>query len=494
MNKNIGKMYINGRWENAISRTDREIINPFNAKVIAVVAEGNREDARRAICFARQAFDDGRWSNLPAVERGNLLFKLANSIAENSEELARLETLNTGKTLEESRWDMTDIVGIFRYYAGLADKGGGEIIDSPIANSTSKVVYEPVGVCAQICPWNYPLLQAAWKLAPALAAGCTVVIKPSEITPLTMIKLVELADTLGFPAGVINVVLGAGQTVGAELAENHDVDLISFTGGIETGKTIMQAASTNVKKIALELGGKNPHIIFADADLESALDHVLNGVFFHAGQICSAGSRLMLEERIHDDFVEQLKKRMALIRLGDGMDKATQMGPVISENHLAKIEGYMRIAKADGAHLELGGMRPQESELQNGFFFLPTLFSGCHNDMRVVQEEIFGPVITVEKFTTEDEALTLANSTIFGLAAGFWTRDEKRMHRVSKKLRFGTVWINDFNVYFTQAPWGGFKQSGLGRELGRNGLEEYLEVKHIFQNHHPKPLDWFGRK
>lgn len=492
MNKIIGKMYINGRWETAVSRTKREIINPFNGQVIAVVPEGDREDARIAIQAARRAFDDGVWADLPATERGELLFKLAESIADNSEELALLETLNTGKTLEESRWDMADIVGIFRYYAGLADKDGGEIIDSPLPDSTSKVVREPVGVCGQISPWNYPLLQAAWKLAPALAAGCTVVIKPSEITPLTMIKLAELTDELGFPAGVINVVLGPGATVGAELAENHDVDLISFTGGIETGKTIMQAASTNVKKIALELGGKNPHIIFADADLESALDHVLNGVFFHAGQICSAGSRLMLEESIHDTFVEKLKSRMALIRLGDGMQQSTQMGPVISQNHLAKIEGYIRIAEADGAHLELGGTRPEQPELQNGFFFLPTLFTGCHDGMRIVQEEIFGPVITVEKFTDEAEALQLANGTIYGLAAGFWTRDADRMHRVSKKLRFGTVWINDFNVYFTQAPWGGFKQSGLGRELGSNGLEEYLEVKHIFQNHKPKPLGWFG--
>lgn len=492
MSKNIQKMYINGRWETAVSGINRQIINPFNAQVIAVVTEGDREDARRAIHAARTAFDDGRWSDLPAVERGDLLLKLADSIAQNSEELAQLETLNTGKTLEESRWDMTDIVGIFRYYAGLADKDNGEIIHSPLPDSTSKVVHEPVGVCGQISPWNYPLLQATWKLAPALAAGCTVVIKPSEITPLSMIKLAELIEEINFPVGVINVVLGPGPTVGAELAENHDVDLISFTGGIETGKTIMQAASTNVKKIALELGGKNPHIIFADADLDAAIDHVLNGVFFHAGQICSAGSRLMLDKSIHDSFVEKLKSRMALIRLGDGMQGSTQMGPVISKSHLNKIEKYMRIAEADGAHLELGGTRPKEAELQNGFFFLPTLFTGCHDGMRIVQEEIFGPVITVEKFADEEEALQLANSTVYGLAAGFWTCDTARMHRVSRRLRFGTVWINDFNVYFTQAPWGGFKQSGLGRELGRNGLEEYLEVKHIFQNHKPQPLGWFG--
>ena len=366
------------------------------------------------------------------------------------------------------------------------------MISSPIPHSESRVVREPVGVCGQISPWNYPLLQAAWKMAPALAAGCTVVIKPSEITPLTTLKITELAAELDFPAGVINTVLGPGASVGAELAENNMVDLISFTGGIETGKSIMRAASTNVKKIALELGGKNPNIIFADSDLDIALDRALDGVFFHAGQICSAGSRLMLEESIHDRFVERLKSRMAKIRLGDGMAEDTQMGPLISAEHLAKVENYMRVAEADGACLELGGRRPEAADLRDGFFFLPTLFTGCHHDMRIVQEEVFGPVITVEKFSGEDEAVRLANGTIYGLAAGFWTRDPDRISRVARQLRFGTVWINDFNVYFTQAPWGGYKQSGLGRELGRQGLEEYTEVKHIFQNHKPEPSGWFG--
>jgi betaine-aldehyde dehydrogenase len=485
-------MYIGGRWLPAISGKTRRIYNPFNGQVVAEVAEGDRVDAQNAITAARQAFDSGVWPDLPAAERGALLYRLADRIAEQSEELARLETLDTGKTLEESRWDMSDIAGIFRYYAGLADKDGGELIDSPIPHSESRVVREPVGVCGQISPWNYPLLQAAWKLAPALAAGCTVVIKPSEITPLTTLKITELAAGLDFPDGVINTVLGPGQSVGAELAEHPLVDLISFTGGIETGKTIMRAASGNVKKVALELGGKNPHIIFADADLDAALEAVLNGVFFHAGQICSAGSRLMIEERVHDRFVERLKSRMAAIRLGDGMEPATQMGPLISAEHLAKIESYMRVAEADGARLELGGTRPEAPELKDGFFFLPTLFTGCRGDMRIVREEVFGPVITVETFSDEQQAVELANATIYGLAAGFWTRDADRMHRVARRLRFGTVWINDFNVYFTQAPWGGYKQSGLGRELGRHGLEEYTEVKHVFHNHQPEPLRWFG--
>ncbi len=492
MSQTTGNLYINGRWLPAASGKRRTIINPCNGQIIAEVSEGDRSDAQSAITAARQAFDSGVWSARPACERGSLLYRLADRISAESEVLAELETLDTGKTLEESRWDMADIAGIFRYYAGLADKDGGEVINSPLSHSESRIVREPVGVCGQILPWNYPLLQAAWKIAPALAAGCTIVIKPSEITPLTTIKITELAADLDFPAGVINTVLGPGASVGAELAENHMVDLISFTGGIETGKRIMQAASGNVKKIALELGGKNPHIIFADAEIDSAIDAALNGVFFHAGQICSAGTRLLVQDSIHDHFVELLRSRIAKITLGDGMEEKTQMGPLISAEHLAKVEKYIAAAKAEGARLEAGGRRPRQAELQSGFYLLPTLFSQCRDDMQIVQEEVFGPVITIERFHTEEEAVQLANSTIYGLAAGFRTLDPARIHRVAKRLRFGTVWINDFNVYFTQAPWGGYKQSGIGRELGRLGLEEYTEVKHIFQNCKPAPSPWFG--
>jgi len=486
------RMYIDGEWLESTSGNSRDIINPFNQEVIATATEGNRADARAAIRAARAAFDSGIWSARPAPERGNLVFELARLIERDREELARLESLDTGKTVEESRWDMDDIAGIFRYYAGLADKDAGEVIASPVAETSSIVVREPIGVCGQISPWNYPLLQAAWKLAPALAAGCTVIMKPSEITPLTAIKVTELTEEAGFPPGVVNTILGAGAEVGAELAESDAVDMISFTGGIETGKTIMRAASANVKKVALELGGKNPNIIFADADLDTALDHVLNGVFFHAGQICSAGARVMVEGSIHDAFVARLKQRIGKIRLGDGFAPGTEMGPLISAEHLAKVEDYVRIALDEGATLEVGGARPEAPELQDGFFYLPTLFSGCTNDMRIVQEEVFGPVISVETFATEEEAISRANSTVYGLAAGFWTRNQARTQRVAAALRFGTVWINDFNVYFTQAPWGGFKQSGFGRELGRMGLEEYTEVKHIYQNFNPQPINWFG--
>jgi betaine-aldehyde dehydrogenase len=485
-------MHIDGLWTRSQSTATRDIINPFDQGVIATVSEGGRADARDAIEAARRAFDRGPWPKTTGPERGRKLLLLADLIERDTGELARLETLNTGKTLEESRWDMADIAGIFRYYAGLADKDGGEVIASPVPDSTSIVVREPVGVCGQISPWNYPLLQAAWKLAPALAAGCTVVMKPSEITPLTSIKVTELCAEAGFPEGVVNLVLGPGATVGAELAENPDVDLISFTGGIETGKTIMRAAAANVKKVALELGGKNPNIIFDDADFDTALDYILNGVFFHAGQICSAGARVLLQDGIHDRMVEALADRMGKIRLGDGMTDGTQMGPLISAAHRDKVEGYIGVAREEGARLRLGGKRPADPALADGFFVEPTLFTECTNDMRIVQEEVFGPVITIERFSTEDEALARANSTIYGLSAGFWTRDPDRMRRMSAGLRFGTVWVNDFNVYFTQAPWGGYKQSGLGRELGRMGLEEYTEVKHIFQNHNARPIRWFG--
>ena len=434
-----GKLYINGQWVDSCSGKKRDILNPFDASVIATVAEGNRDDTKAAIQAARHAFDKGGWPQTPASERAGLLFKLADLIERDREELARLESLDTGKTMEESRWDMDDIAGIFRYFAGLADKDGGEVIASPNPDSTSTVIREPVGVCGQISPWNYPLLQASWKMAPALAAGCTIVMKPSEITPLTTLKVTELAEEAGFPTGVINTVLGPGPEVGAELAESDDVDLISFTGGVATGKTIMRAAAGNVKKVALELGGKNPNIIFEDADFDLAVDYALNGVFFHAGQICSAGARVMVQDGIHDRFVEALQKRMKRIVVGNGFDEKTQMGPLISADHLAKVEGYVKIAKDEGAKLLFGGTRPTDPALQDGFFYMPTLFTECENDMRIVQEEVFGPVITVERFTTEEEVIERANDTIYGLSAGFWTRDADRIERVSKALRFGTV-------------------------------------------------------
>jgi betaine-aldehyde dehydrogenase len=486
-------MYINGEWVESISGKTKEIINPFNQEVIETVPRGNREDTKKAILAARTAFDDGLWSSVSAMERGELLYKVALKIKEYQEELAKLETLNTGKTLIESLADMDGIAGVFQYYAGLADKDGGLMIESPNPDSVSRAVREPVGVCALIAPWNYPLLQASWKLAPALAAGNTVVLKPAEITPLTSIKMVEIFEEVGFPKGVVNLVLGPGSQVGAELAENHMIDLVSFTGGGDAGRTIMQAASGNFKKISMELGGKNPNIVFADADFETAVDYALNAVFFHAGQVCSAGARLIVEKTIHDKFVEEVIERTKHIKLGNGFDEDTQMGPVISAEHLESVETYIQLGIQEGGTLVIGGKRPIAPELQKGFFIEPTIFTNCNTKMRIVQEESFGPVLTVETFETEEEAVRLANDSLYGLAGAVWTNDMNRAERVVRKLRMGTTWINDFHPYFPQAPWGGYKQSGIGRELSHIGLEEYTEIKHIYQNTNPQPQNWFKK-
>lgn len=485
-------LFINGEWTAADNREVRDIINPFNQEVIAKVPEAGMDEVERAITAARHAFDTGSWPETPAADRGQLLYRLAERIDAENEYLAKLETLNTGKTLVESRADMSDIANVFRYFAGIADKSQGEVIASPIPDTSSVVVREPIGVCALITPWNYPLLQASWKLAPALATGCTMIIKPSENTPLTTIAVIRMLDDLRLPKGVVNLVLGAGNSVGQRLAESTAVDLVSFTGGGVTGRKIMQAATSNFKRVALELGGKNPNIVFADADFDTAVDYALNAVFYHAGQVCSAGARLLVQAPWYDAFIDALKERIARVKLGDGLDEATQMGPLISADHLAKVERYVEIGKEEGARLVMGGQRATDAQLKNGFFYMPTLFVDCDVTMRIVQEETFGPILTVEKFDTEDEAIQLANSTVYGLAGAVWTNDTNRAHRVSKALRMGTVWINDFHPYFPQAPWGGYKQSGIGRELGHSGVEEYTEQKHILQNHNPSAQQWFG--
>ncbi|SDH85451.1 aldehyde dehydrogenase (acceptor) [Alteribacillus persepolensis] len=484
-------MFINGEWVAAASGQTRTIINPFNQETVAEVPEGDETDTQSAIEAARKAFDEGTWPHTPAAERGKFVLKIAELIERDKQELAELETLDTGKTLTESLEDMSDIAEVFRYYGGLADKDGGEVIESPIPASNSKVVREPVGVCGQITPWNYPLLQAAWKIAPALAAGNTIIVKPSEITPLTTIKVTELMEEAGIPAGVVNLILGAGPKTGQLLAESHAVDLISFTGGVETGRKIMTAAAGNFKKIALELGGKNPNVVFGDADFDTAVDQALNAVFFHAGQVCSAGARLIVQDTIHDAFVQALVERTKKIKLGNGFDESTQSGPLISKEHREKVENYVEIGLEEGANLLIGGKRPEADELQDGFFFEPTIFADCDTSMRIVQEETFGPLLTIERFNTEEEAVHLANDSKYGLAGAVWTTDIRKAERVSGKLRMGTVWINDFHPYFAQAPWGGYKSSGIGRELGKQGLEEYTEVKHVFENTAPEPINWF---
>src|SRR5690625_59608 len=380
------QMFINGEWVHSDSNATREIINPFNQELIATVTEGDVTDTKKAISAARQAFEAGTWSNKLAKERGEIVHQIGEEIRNSREELAELETLNTGKTLTESLQDMDDIADVFIYFASLADKNAGEVIHSPIPDSESRVVREPVGVCAQITPWNYPLLQAAWKLAPALVSGNTLVIKPSEITPLTTIKVFEIFEKIGLPNGVANLVLGAGDSVGAHLSESNEVDLVSFTGGVKTGKKIMESsAHSNLKKVILELGGKNPNIVFEDADFELAVDQALNAVFFHAGQVCSAGARLLVEESIHDKFVDALIERTKRIKLGNGFDEATECGPLISAEHRDKVEKYVQIAEEEGATIVLGGKRPEVAELQDGFFYLPTITTHCEHDYIIVQ-------------------------------------------------------------------------------------------------------------
>jgi len=482
-----GTLYIAGEWRKGTAT--RAVLNPADGSEICQVDEASAQDVQDAVAAAAAAFATGGWSTAPAARRSAVLNRVADLLQANRAQIARIETLDTGKTLRESEIDVDDVTSVFRWFAAQAVAEPGRLIDAGNPGVLSRVVYEPVGVCALIGPWNYPLLQISWKVAPALAAGCTVVLKPSEVTPLTTIVLVGLLTEAGVPAGVVNLLLGSGAVAGAGLVEHDDVDLVSFTGGLNTGRAIMRAAATSVKKVALELGGKNPNIVFADADREAAIDAALTAVFLHAGQVCSAGTRLLVEESIHDEFVAELVRRAELIRIGPGLDERTEMPPLVSAEHLAKVEEYVRVGVAEGARLLTGGTRLTQD--QSGYYYRPTVFDGCSRQMRIVQEETFGPIVTIETFTTEDEAVLLGNDTDYGLAGGVWTGDRARAHRVSGRLRHGTVWINDFGPYLPQAEWGGFKRSGIGRELGLAGMAEYREPKHVYENTDPQAQYWF---
>ncbi|MGW3028656.1 aldehyde dehydrogenase family protein [Streptomyces sp. NPDC001221] len=493
-------IHVAGEWRAALSGATREILDPADAEPLALVAEGDERDADAAVAAARRAFDEGPWPRTSAAERAALLHRVADLLVRDREELGLLESRDAGKTLEEGRVDIDCVADAFRYFAGLvAGESAGRVVDAGSPDIHSVVVYEPVGVCALITPWNYPLLQASWKIAPALAAGNTFVIKPSEITPMTTVALIELLAEAGLPAGVAGIVTGPGHSVGARLAAHPGVDLVSFTGGLVSGTKVAQAAALGVKKVALELGGKNPNVVFADAcatdeGFDTAVDQALNAAFIHSGQVCSAGSRLIVEESVKERFVAELARRAGRIRLGRGTEKGVECGPMISAEQRARTEAYVASALAEGAVLRSGGKRPEPDETRpaDGYFYEPTVLDGCHRDMKVVREEVFGPVLTVETFRTEDEAVALANDTEYGLAGGVWSADAGRARRVAGRLRHGTVWINDFHPYLPQAEWGGFGKSGIGRELGPAGLAEYREAKHVYQNLAPQPVRWFA--
>jgi betaine-aldehyde dehydrogenase len=484
-------LYIAATWRHASDGGTREIINPADGSVAATVDEATDADARAAVSAARAAFDEGSWPATSAGDRAALLDRIAELLQRDKEELAVLETRDAGKTLVESRIDIDDVTSVFRYYARLVGVEADRVVDVGDPAVISRVVREPIGVCVLIAPWNYPLLQMSWKIAPALGAGCTMVAKPSEVTPLSTIAFVHLLEEAGVPGGVVNLVQGSGAALGSALTDNPEVDFISFTGGLATGRTIAKVAAEHVTKVAVELGGKNPHIVFADAEWESSVDQVLTGVFLHSGQVCSAGTRLIVEESIADDFVSALVERAEKIRMGDGMDPASETGPLVSEQHRAKVEGHVASAISEGAKLLTGGSRPAEPALAGGSFYLPTIFDRCDRSMGIVRDETFGPILTVERFTTEAEAISLGNDTEYGLAAGVRTSDPARGERVVRALRHGTVWLNDFGYYTAAAEWGGFGKSGNGRELGPTGLAEYQELKHIWHNTAPKPAGWF---
>lgn len=424
---------------------------------------------------------------------------MATRLRERADEFARAESLDTGKRIEESQQDMVDIANCFDHFGRIAADDAGRVVDAGDPDVVSRVVHEPVGVCGLITPWNYPLLQAAWKIAPALAAGNTFVLKPAELTPHTAILMMQVLEELELPAGVANLVLGAGAEAGAPLSSDPRVDLVSFTGGLVTGRVIAREAAATVKKVALELGGKNPNVVFADADYDAALDNALNAAFVHSGQVCSAGARLVVEESIAERFVDDLVARAEGIRLGGPFDEQAETGALISAAHRDKVHAYVEHAREQGARVRCGGSFAEgpsadgSLQLEDGFFYLPTVIDQCTPDMDCVHDEAFGPTVTVETFRTEEEAVAIANDTHYGLAGAVWSQDAGKSQRVAGKLRHGTVWINDFHPYLPQAEWGGMKQSGVGRELGHDGLGEYQETKHVYQNVRPAVTGWFAQ-
>ncbi|MCQ6267813.1 aldehyde dehydrogenase family protein [Fictibacillus sp. WQ 8-8] len=476
--------YIGGKWV-AGEGTKRQIINPANESLIVEVQEASREQTEEAVKAARQAFETSSWP-ADVQRRVNSLHQLADLLEIKAEQFAAAETTNTGKPIRESRLDVNDTVTCLRYYADLASSRKPwekEMHDG----TTSKVMEEPIGVCALIVPWNFPLLLGIWKIAPALTAGNTVVFKPSEITPVSALMFTELIDQCDFPAGVFNLVLGTGQPVGETLVSHPDVDKVSFTGGSETGRKVNEQCARSFKRVSLELGGKSPLIVLEDADIEAAVEWSVFGAFFNQGQVCVASSRILVHQSIYHRFLDGLLNKLQQVKLGDPRDEETEMGPVISAVHQAKIEKYIELGKEEGAVLLHGG----ERQGNTGYYLTPAVFTEVSQHMRILQEEIFGPVVTIQAFTSDNEAIELANGTVYGLAAGVLSQDTERAERIASRLKAGTIWINSYHTPYVEAPWGGYKQSGIGRELGPQGLSGFTEVKHVNVSKELQPVGWY---
>ena len=476
-----GKLLIDGRWEDAASGRTFPVVNPATGEQLTTVPDAGPDDIDRAVEAARRSFENRAWRQMNISQQERIIWRIGELIEKNQQELGILESLNNGKTYREAlRGDIPPTYDIFRYYAGWARKIYGETI--PVdGNYLNYTLREPVGVVGMITAWNYPMLLAAWKVAPALAAGCSMVLKPSELTPLTTLKLAEYCLEAGVPKGVVNVVTGYGSPAGEALARHMDVDKIAFTGSIRTARALLKAAGeSNLKRLSLELGGKSPNIIFPDADLEQALQAAFSGIYANKGEVCSAGSRLLVHEKVYDEFVNRLADRARKMKTGDPLDPETEMGSQISRAQLERILRYIQAGKKEGARLVCGGERDTEGQKAKGFFVRPTLFADVNPQMKIAQEEIFGPVLAALKFCDVDEAAEIANSTIYGLVAAVWTRDIGTAHRMAQQIKAGSVWINAYNCFDSGSPFGGYKQSGFGREMGPHALESYTQVKSVW--------------
>src|SRR5271166_2114863 len=481
------QMYVNGEWISGNSGKTFPVYDPSTEEVIAEVPDSNAKDVDRAVAAAKEAFENGPWASSTAQERGRVLFKLADAVRQNTAALAELEARNCGKPIVEAEYDLVDVATCFEYYGGLANKVTGHVNPVP-ANALSFTLREPMGVAAQIIPWNFPLLMAAWKLAPAIAAGCTCVLKPAEQTPLTAMELANWFEEVGLPPGVVNVVNGVGEVTGAALVAHPGVDKVAFTGSAAVGKIIVKSAADTLKRVTLELGGKSPNVFFADADWEAAVDGALFGVFINQGEVCSAGSRILVEKKIYSKFVEAMTEKAKRIKLGPPLDRDTKMGPLVSKEQYDRVTSYMEIGKKE-AKTAIGGGRAKA--FAKGFYVEPTIFYDVDNSARIAREEIFGPVATVIPFENEADAIKIANDTPYGLAGAVWTRDIYKAFRIVKSMRAGIIWVNHMQPTYVEAPWGGYKQSGFGRELGPWGLEEYLETKQVFVNLDETPIGWY---